>query len=155
MDFSVTDAARVVGKSRMTIIRAIAAGTLSASRSEPGKPWTIDAAELARVFPDAEHDSNRVPNAVLPRSGDDRPPNNDGATKDALILEQRQTIDDLRRRLDQADAERRQALDRLAAAQERISALLTDQRPARRSWWGSVALAVKDVLLDGFVLLRP
>jgi len=59
------------------------------------------------------------------------------------------------RRLDQADTERRQALDRLAASQERIAALLTDQRPARRSWWGSVALAVKDVLLDGFVLLRP
>src|SRR3954452_17381512 len=41
-----------------------------------------------------------------------------------------------RRRFDQADAAGRQALDRLAAAQERIAALLTDQRtvPARR-WW--------------------
>jgi len=46
-----------------------------------------------------------------------------------------QEIDDLRHRLDQADTDRRQALDRLAAAQERIAALLTDQRPARRSWW--------------------
>jgi hypothetical protein len=52
-------------------------------------------------------------------------------------------ITDLRRRLDQADTDRRQALDRLAAAQERVAALLTDQRqpapnpsPApRRSWW--------------------
>jgi len=32
------------------------------------------------------------------------------------------------RRLDQADTDRRQTLDRLAAAQERIAALLTDQR---------------------------
>ena len=55
------------------------------------------------------------------------------------------TNEDLRRRLDQADADRGLALDRLAAAQERIAALLTDQRPAplaaapspppRRSWW--------------------
>jgi hypothetical protein len=50
-------------------------------------------------------------------------------------------------RLDEERADRRQALDRLAAAQERIAALLTDQRPAapvaplaapevpqRRSW---------------------
>ena len=58
-------------------------------------------------------------------------------------------VADLRHRLDQADTDRRQALDRLAAAQERIAALLTDQRsmhrplpfsqpapPAlRRSWW--------------------
>ena len=43
-------------------------------------------------------------------------------------------IDDRRRRLDQREADRCQALDRLAAAQERIAALLTDQRPARRRW---------------------
>jgi hypothetical protein len=46
---------------------------------------------------------------------------------------------DLRGHLDQTDAERRQTLDRLTAAQEQIAALLTDQRtsppvPARRSW---------------------
>ena len=35
-------------------------------------------------------------------------------------------MDDLRVRLDQADADRPQAFDRLAMAQERISALLTD-----------------------------
>lgn len=39
------------------------------------------------------------------------------------------------RRLDQADLDRWQALDRLAVAQERIAALLTDQRPAPRRWW--------------------
>jgi chromosome segregation ATPase len=46
---------------------------------------------------------------------------------------------ELRRRLDQADADHRQVLDRLAAAQEQVTALLTNQRaapaaPARRSW---------------------
>src|SRR4051794_40997931 len=142
MIYSVTEAARVAGKSRMTIIRAIAAGTLSASRSEPGKPWEIDAAELARAFPASEHDPNHVSNTGLPRSGNGQPNGaDDGAIKDVLILEQRQTIDDLRRRLDEERADRRQALDRLAAAQERIAALLTDQRPPPaaaappRRWW--------------------
>jgi hypothetical protein len=52
-----------------------------------------------------------------------------------------ETIADLRRRLDEERAERRQTAERLAAAQERIAALLTDQRPAipapekRRRWW--------------------
>jgi hypothetical protein len=131
MNHSVTEAARVVGKSRMTIIRAIAAGTLSASRAEPGKPWMIDAAELARVFPSSDHVPNHGPNTGLPRSGD-APPNHPDheEVKNALILEQRQTIDDLRRRLDEERTDRRQAQQQLAAAQERIAALLTDQRPA-------------------------
>src|SRR4051794_33750213 len=50
------------------------------------------------------------------------------------------TIADLRRRLDESERERREQAVRLAAAQERIAALLTDQRaappaPARRGWW--------------------
>src|SRR4051794_21344965 len=48
-------------------------------------------------------------------------------------------VAELQRRLDQADADHQQAFDRLATAQERIAALLTDQRltppvPARRLW---------------------
>jgi len=61
---------------------------------------------------------------------------------ESRIAKQLVTVEaaDLRSRLDQADADRRQALDRLAAAQERIAALLTDQRPTTptppaRHWW--------------------
>jgi len=129
--YSVTEAARAVGRSKATIIRSIASGILSATRDDPGKPWRIDPAELARAFPDpvpepvheTDHDASRT--AVI-------------REKDALIAAHEATIEDLRRRLDQADTDRRQALDRLAAAQERIAALLTDQRPpalARRTWW--------------------
>ena len=57
----------------------------------------------------------------------------------AQLGESRATVEDLRHRLDEERAERRQTAERLAAAQERIAALLTDQRatpaPARRSWW--------------------
>src|SRR3954447_19739547 len=103
--YSVTEAARAVGRSKATIIRAIASGTLSATRDDPGKPWRIDPAELARAFPDPvhepDHDASRT--AVI-------------REKDALIAAHEGTIADLRRRLDAADTDRRQALffERLA-----------------------------------------
>src|SRR4051795_2582073 len=136
MNYSVTDAARVVGKSRATIIRAIAAGTLSASRSDPGKPWLIDAAELSRAFPVLFHEPIADPISELPRTADDRLVNRDTA---ALIAAHEATIADLRRRLDVATQQLGEALQQVR--------LLTDQRstataapvapsPApRRSWW--------------------
>ena len=51
MSYGVGEAARLAGRSRATIKRLIAVGTLSVSRSGPGQSWAIDAAELARVFP--------------------------------------------------------------------------------------------------------
>src|SRR3954451_21470057 len=123
MIYSVTEAARAVGKSRASIIRAIAAGTLSATRTEPGKPWTIDAAELARAFPAAVHEplTDRV--SDLPRFGDDR---HEPAA--ALIAAHEATIADLRRRLDVATEQLGEALTQVR--------VLTDQRaPARRRWW--------------------
>src|SRR4051794_30567744 len=138
--YSVTEAARAVGRSKATIIRAIASGTLSATRDEPGKPWRIDPAELVRAFPDPVPDPVQEPDHDASRTAVIR-------EKDALIAAHEATIGDLRRRLDAADIDRRQALDRLTAAQERIAALLTDQRksqtvadlpaPAapRQRWW--------------------
>jgi excisionase family DNA binding protein len=43
-------AARATGLSNTTLVRAIKAGRLSATRTETGS-YSIDAAELARVFP--------------------------------------------------------------------------------------------------------
>lgn len=113
-------------------------------RDEPGKPWRIDPAELARAFPDPVPEPVHEPDLDASRTAVIR-------EKDALITAHEATIADLRARLDQREADHRQALDRLAAAQERIAALLTDQRsaaptpavapqpappaPARRSWW--------------------
>jgi uncharacterized coiled-coil protein SlyX len=44
------------------------------------------------------------------------------------LADAHQTIEDLRRRLDEERTERRQTAERLAAAQERIAGLLTDRR---------------------------
>src|SRR4051812_7869408 len=43
-------AAKLTGLGKTTLARAIKAGRLSATRSEPGS-YSIDAAELARVYP--------------------------------------------------------------------------------------------------------
>jgi hypothetical protein len=134
MNYSVTEAARAVGKSRASIIRAIAAGTLSATREEPGKPWTIEAAELFRVFPSAVHEplADRIND--LPRTGDERDERVVTRDRDALITAHEATIADLRRRLDIATQQLGEALQQVR--------LLTDQRapaavPARRWWtWG-------------------
>ena len=139
MAYSLTEASIASGRNRSSVLRAIKSGRISASRDEATGEWRIEPAELHRLYPVADA-SGAAPdrNSSAPaeiqelraRLGD----------KDTTIAEQRAALDDLRRRLDQADADRRQALDRLAAAQERITALLTDQRPApsastRRSWW--------------------
>src|SRR5689334_9599294 len=120
---TIREAVRRTGRSRATINRAIRSGLLSAHREATGTAWMIDPAELHRIWPEPaqepaqelDHDQDAI------------------RLRDALIATHEQTIADLRHRLDQADAERR-------AAQERITALLTDQRPAppapaRRSRW--------------------
>ncbi len=146
MAYSLAQAAVTVGKNRSTILRAIKIGRLSAERDAATGAWAIQPAELLRVYPVAE--------AHVDQHGDAEARNTDAtaelrelrtriAEKDTLIAAHERALDDLRHRLDEERADRRQALDRLAAAQERIAALLTDQRPAPaapaptapRRWW--------------------
>src|SRR5689334_2339731 len=94
----------------------------------------IDPAELERVF------RNRAPTAIASRTYTATLRNSlQPMQTDALLEAERSkvaileaTVADLRNRLDQADAERRRA-------QEKLTALLTDQRPApsgpTRRWW--------------------
>jgi hypothetical protein len=56
MGYSLTEAARASGKSKMTIQRAIKGGKISASRNEDGS-YDIDPAELHRMFPAVSGDS--------------------------------------------------------------------------------------------------
>ena len=136
MGHTLGQAAKAAGVSKTTMRRAINSGRVSATKRDDGS-YEIDLAELQRAFPGA---------SVTPRSGDGAAPlarsvtSNDtgGLRVEAEMLRERlaekdATIDDLRRRLDRSEEERRQA-------QERVTALLTDQRPAvqppaRRGWW--------------------
>ena len=140
MGYSLAEAARASGKSKMTIQRAIKGGKISASRNEDGS-YDIDPAELHRVFP------------VVP--GDDPDTRNmghDDTSSDINMLQLeiklrdeklaslkaerererkilQDSVDDLRHRLDQSEEERRKT-------QAQLTALLTDQRPdRRRRWW--------------------
>src|SRR4051794_41799638 len=71
MSYGVSEAAKRVGRSRATIKRLIAAGTLSASRAGPGQPWVIDAAELVRVFPAPAREPPAERLGEPPRAGDE------------------------------------------------------------------------------------
>ena len=62
MAITLTEAVDLTGKSKSTLTRAITSGKLSANRSEDGKTYEVDEAELARVFPltTPNHDSPPV-----------------------------------------------------------------------------------------------
>src|SRR3954447_7490385 len=96
--YSLAKAAAIAGRSRSTVLRAIQTGRLSAVRDATTGEWAIDASELARVYPPAadQHGDGQADVAALDR-GDSAALI---AAKDALISEQRETIADLRRRLD-------------------------------------------------------
>jgi excisionase family DNA binding protein len=137
MSYTLGEAAKATGKSKMTIQRAIKSGRLSASRRDDDT-YDIDPSELHRVFPSVI--------TVEPDTGnkgqDDIP--NDMAVlrlelkvrdeKIAALQAERERereqltdqIDDLRRRLDTEGEERR-----------KLTALLTDQRlqKPRRWFW--------------------
>ncbi len=121
-------AAHTAGVSKSTLRRAIERGRLSATRRDDGS-YEIDPAELARVFPRPSADT-----AEMARHGTGN--DTGGLQHEVAVL--REVVEDLRRRLDASEAERRQA-------QERLTALLTDQRPtsqpaARRGLWQRLLL---------------
>ena len=142
MPYTVAQAAKAIGKSKATVFRAIAKGAISATRDDTAGAFLIDPAELHRAFPHPAEESHEAPHETgdgMPRNGEWHDLKARLELTELRLADTQDQVADLRHRLDQADTDRRQALDRLAAAQERIAALLTDQRaapaPARRSWW--------------------
>lgn len=119
--FSLQQAAKAAGKSKPTIARAIAAGRLSAARTESGA-YQIDPSELARAFPLTGTDTGAVKQSVPPdRAGTD-PVMLEGMRQ--LLMEREETIRDLRVRLDRESEERRKLL-----------AVLTDRRGWLQRWF--------------------
>jgi hypothetical protein len=114
MAYTLGQAARAVGKSKPTIARAIQTGRISATRRDDGS-YEIDAAELHRVYPRVTPDAGR-------ETGTMQRFEPQALHRENLLL--REMMDDLRRRLDASEEERRQLSVRL----------LPDQRP----WWRRV-----------------
>ena len=127
---SLTQAAKIAGKGKITIARDIKNGTLSASRAETGG-WQIDPAELRRVYPSVDASPEPDQSPELDRPGPDHLADLDWAT--ALWREQLAdrdaTIADLRTRLDRSDDERRKLTERLLAP------------PPPKPWWKRLLLS--------------
>jgi excisionase family DNA binding protein len=116
MSYTLGQAAKATGMSKSTILRAIKSSKISAAKAEAGGEWTIDPAELHRVYPP-------VAERVARGNGDDAPIRVDelrqGWERERTLLEG--AIDDLRNRLNAAEEERRTTL-------RQLTAILTDQR---------------------------
>jgi hypothetical protein len=142
--YSIGQAARATGRSKSVIHTAIKTGRISAMKDEDGT-YAIDPSELHRIFPPApsqngmeERDSNvSEPSDLRFENGRLRGELDQLRERMAVLdtqhdRERQQLTDqiqDLRRRLDQSEQERRDK-DR------QLTALLTDQRePARRHWF--------------------
>jgi excisionase family DNA binding protein len=122
MLLSVKQAAKAVGRSKPTILRAIQAHRISASKDELTGAWMIDPAELHRVYPPVSAQQVRTEPMTQDVSLDEAA----SLRRELALLtaerdrerEQLQArIDDLSRRLDAEGEERR-----------RLTAILTDQR---------------------------
>lgn len=111
-----SEAARLTGRDLTTINRAMKTGRLS-YEIQNGKR-RIDTSELHRAFPETAPAAATPPEA--PHRQSPKSHEADEARTKALIEAHEATIRDLRARLDAADEERR-----------RLTAVLTDQRPAK------------------------
>jgi excisionase family DNA binding protein len=135
MSYSLSEAARAAGVNKSTILRAIKAGKISAVRDEASGGWSIDPAELHRVYPPVAEATHEAATRNGRATGE-------AALLREMLADRDATIDDLRRRLDAAEDERRTTL-------RQLTALLTDQRNSaaanpgsgptqaagRRRWW--------------------
>ena len=122
MGYTLGQAAKAAGRSKTTVHRAIAGGRLSAARTENGG-WSIDPAELARVFP-ADSSGNglieRIRHLGAAGRGTGTGTGGPGPVPGACRGTGRNDSD-LRTRLDDEAEERR-----------KLTAILTGPQ---RSWW--------------------
>ena len=119
---SLAQAAKTAGKSKPTLLRAIKAGKLSASRTASGA-YEIAESELARVFPFAGDMAGTMKRSEPGDGAASYPAISPGEAQalHRVIADQAETIRDLRTRLDSEVEERR-----------RLLALLTGPK---LPWW--------------------
>lgn len=111
MGLSLRQAAELCGASRSTIHRALQSGKLSGQKVEDGA-WSIDASELARVFPWDVTGPDQRDTPDRGRDGDEYR----GAEREKIAVQamqiamlqqqlerEQETVEDLRKRLDRAE----------------------------------------------------
>jgi hypothetical protein len=116
MPYTLMTAAQACGINRSTVLRAIRAGRVTATKDEITGAWLIEPAEMHRLYPPvAAPDASPV---AMPKDAQ-------GDSTDALVTELRAVIADLRR--GQEDL-RRQRDDWQAAHEREQAAHATTQR---------------------------
>lgn len=138
MAYTLGEAAKATGISKASISRAINSGRISAIKKDDGS-FSIEPVELHRVYPPkSAAPVTETPSETLRNSNADTRNGSDSnvlqARLDAALEQLRDrdgTIDDLRRRLDQSDEERREA-------QARVIGLLAGPGPteSKRGFFG-------------------
>jgi hypothetical protein len=130
MAYSLGEAAAAAGINKSSVLRAIRRGAISADKDPATGQWSIEPAELHRVYPAANGAGAAQPSSAAGASARNAVLEAELSGLRARLDDALATVADLRARLDSAEAERR-------AERERNAALLTDQR-APRGWfrWG-------------------
>jgi hypothetical protein len=120
MPLTLAEAAQATGLNRSTILRAIKGGRISGARDESGA-WAVEPAELHRVFP--------------PASAPPEPVRQDAQT-DALVLELRAQLADMRAQRDawQGIAERL-ALSAPKPPEQPSEPTPKPTEAVKRRWW--------------------
>ena len=119
LELSLSQAAKLTGKSKSTINRAIKTGKLSATRHEDGS-YSIDPAELSRAF------------SLEPQEGSKRHEAEPDGTR---LLERIEALEAMLNREREIVADLKEDRDRW---RQQATALLTDQRPVSpptNRWW--------------------
>ena len=124
MKYTLQQAAQAAGKSKSTILRAIKSGRLSATRTA-AKHFLVDPSELHRVFPMTRHDAPESTPMTRHDAGNDAASLPGNYQWDRERKQMESTIEDLRRRLDDSEDERRRI-------SEKLSGLLTHQPETER-----------------------
>ena len=118
-ELTLSQAAKLTGKSKSTINRAIKTGKLSATRHDDGS-YSIDPAELSRVF-------NMEPHEGSKRS--------DAEPDGTRLLERLEALEAMLNREREISADLKEDRDRW---RQQATALLTDQRSINATtskWW--------------------
>lgn len=158
--YALKEAAEITGMSKSTIFKAIKKGTISASKHENGQ-WMIEPCELHRVYPPLNliEVSTEVSVENTRHETQASSVNQRGNTNE-LVAELRGTVSDLRRRLDESEAERR-------ITQEKLTLLLThkpqaiehpNNPPKKVNTWVWIALGIaciSAVIASVIIYLQP
>lgn len=138
MSYTLGQAAKAVGRTKPTILRAIRSNKISAVKDEATGEWRIEPAELHRVYQPASND-------VTPKPTTENGSSYNELHVEVTLLRERVTAQEtlMHERLADKDAmivELRDDRDQWREQAQRLA--ITDQRPKARRWMSPAVIIV-------------